>query len=212
MAKKNKKKSKAKAPKCPQCSGKLIKIRNVDERQCRDCGHREPILQSPGESSSSSMPAHVQEPAVSEGHPGAIQGTNAKMTMDGQDVSLDGITLDPKESAKMQGFYDKMAGRSPEVVGKRDRAKAEAEHVAKIRRRPPPGDNVSRGLLQLVKVQLHCWSIGPGRGFRYGTRCPYPSTQWSKEVSGAEAFKFLIDVKRANRLKKLESGGIIEFS
>lgn len=87
-----------------------------------------------------------------------------------------------------------------------------AEAPGPSKPKAPPGQMINRGIQALPKVMLYCWNRGPIRGYAYGIACPYPSPEWKKEVTGVQAYQFLLKVKRANKQKRLESAKIIRFN
>ncbi len=95
---------------------------------------------------------------------------------------------------------------------KQARAKAEAEHVSRIKAKRASGAVISKGLMQVPEVTMYCWSRGLIRGHAYGIQCPYPNPVWAKKMTGVEAFQFLTKIKRGNKQQKLESKPILWFN
>lgn len=209
-------KKKQKKAKCPQCKTKLIKVRNKAERYCLDCGYIEPIPAPPDESTPPQV-SNVQP--VGELTEEAILELVEDQVQEHQEAKEDPVDpgpspeqlADQKATAQaMENCFAQMSGRSPVDLEAKARAKAEAEHVQRIKAKAP-GSQISKGLMALREVTLYCWSRGQIRGYAYGTRCPYPNPVWTKKVSGLEAFNFLNRVKRSNRKGKLETSTILEL-
>lgn len=217
MAKKNKQKK----ARCPTCKTKLIKVRNKDERYCLECGYLEPILQAPGDSIPQPIPTDQEPEKELTEHPEPFDDDVAKVTnvtfadiilVDDEPPILSPLAAQQLEAQQMQNFYNNLADRPLVDVVEKARLRQEAEHIQRIKAKRPNGAVVSKGLLALPKVTVYCWSRGQIRGYAYGTNCPYPNPVWRKEMSGSEAYRFLMKVKRSNRNQKLETGTIIEYS
>lgn len=66
-------------------------------------------------------------------------------------------------------------------------------------------EKVPTSLRLYAQITVHAWYVGPIRGYRFGTICPYPSPSWSKMMTGVEAFQFLNGIKNKNRRGRLEA-------
>ena len=74
----------AKKKRCPYCSGKMTKVRNKQERQCKECGHKEPMLLVQTDQEKEKLTESILEPPVT-------YAKNAKLTVDGKEIQLDPI-------------------------------------------------------------------------------------------------------------------------
>lgn len=72
----------------------------------------------------------------------------------------------------------------------------------------PPGkydlNHVSKGIQSFPSIDIYAWPIGI-RGYRFGTKSPYPGNSLKKNMSGLEAYQFLRHIKRSNKKRVLEA-------